>query len=221
MPAPDDCEVFWVDLLGEPVEDHLSTDERSRARTFVRPEDRASFVATRATLRELVGERIGVEPASIVFVTGEHGKPQLRDGRLHFNVAHCEGHAVIALRRQGPVGIDVEIVPASFPERDEIARRVLSPHEGLWLQDRPDAERTRDFMRLWVLKEAFAKCLGLGLGGPLRELEAKIVDGPPRVRWLGHSDRAFVASDLSPGEGVVSALVAETTELDVRTSSPR
>jgi len=210
MPVPDDCEVFWVDPAGDAVEDHLSPEERSRAGAFVRPEDRASFVATRSALRELLGERIGVPPVRIAFVTGEHGKLRLEGDELHFNVAHCEGHAVIALRRGGPVGVDVEIVPDTLPELEPIARRVLSPRELLWLQRRAVTSRTEDFLRLWVVKEAFAKCLGTGLRGPLQELEAEIGDdGAPGVRWWSRPDRAFVASDLSPGEGVVAALVAE------------
>ena len=63
-------------------------------------------------------------------------------------------------------------------------------------------------MRLWVLKEAFAKCLGAGLSGPLQELEGEIDDdGPPAVRWLGHPERTFVAADLSQADGIAAALV--------------
>ena len=210
----EDCEVFWL----EPGEEGhagtvLSPDERARASAFRRPEDRASFVATRAALRELVAERVGQAPAQLVFATGEYGKPFLHDGTLHFNVAHCEGHALIALRRTGPIGVDVENVSAILPERDQIAGRVMSDRELRWLRERPEASRVRDFMRLWVFKEAFAKCLGVGLSGPLQALEVETgEDGPRGVRWLGHPERTFVAADLSQGADLAAALVAETTD---------
>jgi 4'-phosphopantetheinyl transferase len=207
--VPDDCEVFWIDPATRGLVENLSAAERSRAAAFRRPEDRALFVATRSALRELLGERLGVVPARLDFVTNEYGKPRLREGDVHFNVAHCEGHAVIALRRGGPVGVDVEVVSAILPERDEIATRVLSDRQRQWLRRRPEESRTRDFMRLWVLKEAFAKCLGVGLSGPLRELEAEIGEDGPRVRWLGHPEMTFAAFDLSHGEGVVAALVIQ------------
>ena len=212
MRTPEDCEVFWLDTTAcPPADNQLSSDERSHARAFRRPEDRAAFVATRAALRGLLGRRVGIAPASLVFVNGEHGKPRLRDGGLHFNVAHCDGHAVIALRSSGPVGVDVEIVPETLPERDQIASRVLSSRERDWLLERPEAARTRDFMRLWVLKEAFAKCLGVGLSGPLQDLEVELGEDEPRVRWLDHAERTFVAADLAQGDGFAAALVAEVS----------
>jgi len=211
--VPDGCEVVWLDLLtADRVEQLLSPEEQARARDFRRSEDRASFVTTRAKLRELIGRKLGVPPADVAFVAGEHGKPQLPRHELHFSVAHCEGHAIVALREQGPVGVDVEPLTATLRERDAIARRVLSSRERQWLSDRPEATKTRDFVRLWVLKEAFAKCIGFGLSGPLHELEADMGDDGPRgVRWLGHPERSFVAVELARDEGVAAALVTETT----------
>src|SRR5262245_65911847 len=127
----------------------LSPDERARALALRRPEDRASFVATRAALRELVGRRVGKAPAQLIFATGEHGKPFLREGNLHFNVAHCEGHAVIALRRAGPVGVDVENVSAILPERDDMAGRMVSDREVRLLRDRAEGGRVRALVGEW------------------------------------------------------------------------
>jgi|RhiMethySRZTD1v2_1073278.scaffolds.fasta_scaffold09256_9 phosphopantetheine--protein transferase-like protein len=207
----DDCDVFWLDpASGDPGGDGLAPDEESRASAMRQPKARAAFVSTRRLLRRLLGARVGIAPERLVFVTNENGKPRLRDGGVHFNVAHCEGHALIALRKAGPVGVDVERVPEILPERDAMARRVLTPREQRWLRARPEPGRTRDFMRLWVVKEAFAKCLGFGLSGPLQELEAEIDDdGPRALRWLGHPERCFTATVVSLAEGVVAALVAE------------
>jgi 4'-phosphopantetheinyl transferase len=57
------------------------------------------------------------------------------------------------------VGVDVEIVD---PE-SEIPWNVLHPDEAAMLSRQDEAARAPSFVRLWSLKEAYLKALGLGL----------------------------------------------------------
>src|SRR5256885_4482799 len=61
----------------------LPDNERSRARRFASHGDVRRFVVGRATLRELLGERLGISPSSVVLVRGVHGKPVLARERHH------------------------------------------------------------------------------------------------------------------------------------------
>src|SRR5437016_1061664 len=54
-----------------------SADERARAARFVRPQDGAAFLAARGALRVVLARYVGAAPGTLVFATGEWGKPAL------------------------------------------------------------------------------------------------------------------------------------------------
>lgn len=86
------------------------------------------------------------------------GKPYFPDGSCHFSITHCKNHVFCCLSDR-PVGIDAEEMDRNVPLR--LAKRILSPRE----QERMNAasDRRAALLRLWVLKEAQAKCSGRGL----------------------------------------------------------
>ncbi|MEU5942175.1 4'-phosphopantetheinyl transferase superfamily protein [Micromonospora sp. NPDC047548] len=91
------------------------------------------------------------------------GRPWVRAGAvsLPVSVSHAEGVVVVAARRAGPVGVDVERrrpLPALA-----LAHRWYAPPEAAWLGDLPDATRVEAFLLLWTAKEAVGKALGRGL----------------------------------------------------------
>jgi 4'-phosphopantetheinyl transferase len=148
----------------------LSPTERDRAGRFHRAEDRDRFVTARATLRRLLGERLGIEPGGITFGERGRGKPVLAEEPIgdgtHFSVSHAGGVIVIAVADR-PVGVDVELVrPDAWDER--MAALVLSPPELSWLAAQPD--RDLAFFRCWTRKEAYAKLGDEGLVDGLRRL---------------------------------------------------
>ncbi len=87
------------------------------------------------------------------------GKPYFADGNCHFSITHSKNHVFCCLS-QRPVGIDAEEMDRNVSLR--LASRILSPGELARLSDAPD--RRAALLRLWVLKEAQAKCSGRGLG---------------------------------------------------------
>jgi 4'-phosphopantetheinyl transferase len=70
-------------------------------------------------------------------------------------------------------GVDVEkINPAS--DLGLVAESVLAPGELMGLNQLSGAAWTARFVKLWTLKEAYAKARGLGLALPLKSLEFDI-----------------------------------------------
>ncbi|WP_225980924.1 4'-phosphopantetheinyl transferase family protein [Paracidovorax avenae] len=151
----------------------LSPAEADRASRLRQPADRVRSACTRAALRRLLGERLGLPPQDVPLAAGAHGRPALagplgRDGRvgrerLDFNVSHSGEYALIALA-EGPwtVGVDVERCDAfgaqGLADPASLESLVLSPRE----RAAPYAARP-DFPTLWTVKEAVLKCLGLGV----------------------------------------------------------
>ena len=120
-----------------------------------------------------------VRPRDWVFETGWEGKPVL-SGRfshlhLHFNVSHCDDLFVMAVQRQAPVGIDVEPLDAVI---DDMTAQTLFTAEELRLMRQlaqPDQKPPR--VRLWTLKEAYLKFLGVGLQKDPRDFDMSTLIG--------------------------------------------
>jgi len=142
----------------------LDEAERGRASRFRRPEDRARYLVSRVSLRSLLGARLSVDPWALEFGQGPHGKPQLVDpfGGLWFNSSHSGQYVVHAFSTDGPVGVDVEAVPAVLPRPDEL-HAALAPEEvESLLAIRSDC-RAFAFALAWARKEAYVKAIGEGL----------------------------------------------------------
>lgn len=170
---------------------HLDPEERARAERFHRRADRDRFVFSRALLRERLAAYLGGAPAEVRFVYGRAGKPMLADrdgGRppLVFNVTHTRELTLIALARDGELGIDAEPIQAGEAWA-ELAFRVLSGRERGELERLTPAVRPAAFLRAWTGKEALLKAVGLGLVNDLGALDLTLSPSEPvRLRaWKG------------------------------------
>ncbi|NYT82346.1 4'-phosphopantetheinyl transferase superfamily protein [Alcaligenaceae bacterium] len=149
----------------------LSTDERERAGRFAAANAYRHFVQARAALRLLLGQCLDRAPEALAFDYGAYGKPVLKEGgRLHFNIAHSGGYALLALADGVDVGADIEQCRLTS-DMDALAAMVFSAceHEA-WLSLAPQA-RMRAFFESWTAKEAVVKAVGRGLGLGLPEVE--------------------------------------------------
>lgn len=148
----------------------LSSAEVARAKRFYFERDRIRFSHFRGFLRYLLGQYLQRDPKAIAFQENAQGKPRLAEASapvpLHFNLAHSHDTALLAFSPQGPLGVDVEKLQEPY-EGEKIAGRYFTPEELSYLQSLPAAERARGFFRLWTLKEAYLKALGLGFQGGL------------------------------------------------------
>ncbi|MEV5208433.1 4'-phosphopantetheinyl transferase superfamily protein [Micromonospora sp. NPDC053740] len=151
---------------------------------------------------------LGRADTAVVLTHDREGRPVVRaDGvEVAVSISRTAGLVVVAARRAGAVGVDVERIrplPALA-----LARRWFPPAELAWLGDRPEAGRTVDFLRLWTAKEAVGKACGQGLrGGGLRRLM------PPPGLPLRPVPGAEVLRVGHPrlGRGLVLAIAAQAS----------
>lgn len=148
----------------------LSRTEKERAGQFLNPDDSRRWTVYRAALRRILGETLGTDPASICLTENSRGKPALADAneQLEFNLSHADDLAIVAISRNGIVGIDLE--PWSRAESLlECADLFCHPDE---METLPleGAERARRLLEIWTSKEALLKALGTGLSFPPHEL---------------------------------------------------
>jgi 4'-phosphopantetheinyl transferase len=221
-------DVWHVALDPEPdrlreLEATLSGDERERADRFRFERDRRRYIAARGALREVLGSRLGTEPAALRFDYGEQGKPVLRPGQgggeLFFNVAHSGDRGALVVGTVPEIGIDVEVV-RTIRDAASIATRFFSYQESAAIAALPPALRLQAFFLCWTRKEAFIKALGEGLSHPLDAFAVSVAPGEP-ARLL-YADTAVGAldewrlHDLSDLPGFACAVAVQGDASDVR-----
>jgi 4'-phosphopantetheinyl transferase len=219
----DEAHLWRLDLDAagsEAAADILSEEERARAARFHFERDRRRFIAGRAALRRILGAYLERAPTALVFVMGHHGKPELEDPGLEFNLSHSGGCGLIAVTRGRRIGVDVEGIRTDFACED-IARRFFAPAEVKILAASPPDEYATAFFRCWTRKEAYVKARGDGLSLALDRFEvpleatatraiASCLDDPPESsRWS--------LREVLPRPGYLGALVVEGDGWTLRT----
>ncbi len=144
----------------------LSSDERARAGRYQFEHLRTRFIAGRGAVRAVLGQYLETSPASIQFGYEETGKPYLEsaegENRLRFNVSNSGDLCLIALSREGELGVDIERL-RPMANLDGILNRYFAPEEVQAIDHLPEPEKTNAFFRGWTCKEAVLKAKGVGL----------------------------------------------------------
>ncbi|WP_217166214.1 4'-phosphopantetheinyl transferase superfamily protein [Streptomyces sp. AC512_CC834] len=203
----------------------LPPDELARLGHLVASQ-RALYASAHAALRGVTAAYAGVHWSQVAFVRGTFGKPYVR-GRpgLRVSLAHTGGMSLIAVSRDGPVGVDVErIVPLRDPAG--MRRQILSDWEAdRWPTDREDAAHTGLFAH-WTCKEAVLKAIGSGLAGDLTAVRVTpgarragpvpvhAAPGAPTRRWTVR------LVDLGPHYRAAVAVTGGGEDVRVRTLTP-
>jgi 4'-phosphopantetheinyl transferase len=196
--------------------DILSPEERARHKRFYFARDRLQYLLVHALLRLTLSCYFPEAPQSWQFESNAYGKPTLPGGPC-FNLSHAEGLVACALADGVELGVDVERLDRQG-DWGTLTRRWLAPEERDWLALQPVGERSTAFLRLWTLKEAYAKARGLGLSLPLDEFavqcaadgeavlsrreSAAETDADWQLQYWGLEAHGLaLAAMLQPGEG--------------------
>ena len=123
------------------------------------------------------------------------GKPFFPGSDLHFSITHTKTTVFCAIA-DSEIGIDAEDLNRKVSPA--LAEKILSPHEYAQYEAVPDEEKNEALLRFWVLKEAEAKCSGLGLRGYPNHTEFDLND--PRVQKLGGCMVAVIQAEKLPVE---------------------
>lgn len=201
----------------------LDAAERDRAARYRFERDRRRFTAARGVLRAVLGAYLDTSPANIAFAYGPHGKPSLAPSAGHpalqFNISHSETRALIALTRDGELGVDIEYM-RPLDDMDAIARTVFSGHERAILAALDDTRRHEAFYACWARKEAYIKAIGRGLSFPLDSFDVALPpDEPPRllaVRGNPTEVDRWRYRPLPPVPGYATALAVESAAIEVK-----
>lgn len=184
----------------------LSTDERRRADRFALAGPRTAYIVARGTLRLLLGRYLDCDPATLRFAYGEHGKPALEDGALHFNLSHSGDLVLLAFATDRPVGVDIEF-GRDRVSSDAIAQRFFAADEVEALQALSKSQRKEAFFRIWTRKEAYLKALGAGITVALDSFSVNTATEAALLRPAAEAS-TWRLHHLDPGSGYTGAVCA-------------
>lgn len=155
-----DIERFSRELLSDQEQAHLNG---YRVR-----EAAERYVVTRSLVRAVLSERLAISPPDIQVSRTDTGKPVITQG-LHFNVSHSGDLILMAISDERDVGVDIER-KREVQRVDALLRRWLSEEEQAEYATlhHGGASASEAFLRLWSLKEARLKALGVGISGASR-----------------------------------------------------
>jgi len=142
----------------------LSQDEIVRADRLLDPAKRENFIASRGSLRLILGRYLNLEPGEIPFEYGEEGKPFIETALrkdIYFNLSHSDHWAALAVAAGMEVGIDIEFTDPLL-DCGKVAAQFFSLQERDKLTHFSARRRRRGFYRIWTAKEAGLKCSGTG-----------------------------------------------------------
>ncbi|XP_011004097.1 PREDICTED: uncharacterized protein LOC105110690 isoform X2 [Populus euphratica] len=98
---------------------------------------------------------------------------------LHFNISHTSSLIACGVTLNSPIGIDVEEKQRKIKNNVlALARRYFSLYEVEHLSAISDSEVNRqEFVKLWILKEAYVKALGRGFAAaPFKTFTIRMKD---------------------------------------------
>ena len=147
----------------------------------------------------------GLDPAALTVTEGPHGKPQLKEADVHFNLSHSGNFSVCAVSDRR-VGCDIEELA---PYRIGVAHRFFTAEETRMIEEASsEEERRRRFCRIWTLKESYVKLTGAGLSCAPDSFSVRLTPGGmPDLQSVGGSDVFFTEYHDLPG--VCAALCSE------------
>ena len=197
----------------------LNEEEQARCRQYPLPGPRRRFALCRAALRSILCRQLGCSNERLSFGSSDHGKPfalvNEEPAAISFNLSHSRKHGLIALVPHGRLGVDVE---EYVPRRDfdELSEAVFGPHEQSAIACVRGRDRVQLFFRLWTIKEALIKALGLGFTLDVSQFEVppalhqgktgifrfpQLPEVHWRVEYIGNEDfSAAIAHELVPSQ---------------------
>ncbi len=182
-PGPDEIHLWFTSLIPmtaaprwrEQMSLLLTTDEQCKAAKAINQKLRDRALASRSSLRRILGMTLDQAPGSVEIEVTGNGRPFIPGMPIDFSVAHSGDLMVVATTGQGPIGVDLEMV-TEFEGMREIAAERFIAQDAAAVAEATEDELTQRFHRAWVRHEAVLKAIGTGLMGDERDAGMFIAD---------------------------------------------
>lgn len=165
----------------------LSSEEMETANRFRVRALRHRYIAAHGALHMLLQDRYGVPAEARSIGKNRFGKPHLiQFPQLHYSLSYSGGFAMLGINEGDPVGVDVEVLRTIEDAADLMDLHFTKAEQSVAMRTAsPDACYSKEFLEIWVRKEACVKACGHGLSIPLNEVECVSGDQVTTVQFGG------------------------------------
>ncbi|MFC3575165.1 4'-phosphopantetheinyl transferase family protein [Streptomyces yaanensis] len=127
------------------------------------PEVRTRFASSRVLLKYAAGAALHVPPQSVELGYTPSGRPYLHgyDG-VQISLSHTDDLLLVGLATGAVIGVDAERADRRMYGAG-LGRHLCTPRETELIEAMAPEERDPALIRLWTLKEAYSKAIGLGM----------------------------------------------------------
>ena len=167
----------------------VSEERKNKIKSFKFTEDSNRALIAALISRYAVIKETGLKNDELVFDKNDYGKPflsNITNENTYFNLSHS-GNYVVCLIDKNECGVDVEkqheryidIASSSFHEEDvkEINKCVNKE------------EKIKMFFKIWTIKEAYLKKLGVGLSKNMNSFYVRFNDNIQVIDFEGESKK--------------------------------
>ena len=158
---------------------------------------------------KLIDFALKEERVSSNIIKNEFGKPYLENNELFFNVSHTNDYVLFAISKD-EIGVDVEDLNRyknNKSKLDRIKSRICNSF------DFEEEKKGSSIIRIWTIKEAFLKCIGLGLVDDINDI---FIDYDNHIinyrEWKNYHFHTFTYDTYQ----IAIVLMNEFDEIDVK-----
>jgi 4'-phosphopantetheinyl transferase len=195
----------------------LSCVELAKADRFLDSRTRSNYLAAHTFSRRVLSRYTASNEKVLRFrhtrlgrpiLTTEHSRGRLTNEMIDFNVSHTGRVVMMGVVAGRRIGIDLEYVPQTGVMSGHDTDGWCTPEEQAWISGLAPAERPRGVLRLWTLKEAYAKARGLGLTLPFETFSFMFDSGGELDMWHPprNADGRWWFLELEPLPGLLLAV---------------
>ena len=160
--------------IPEHYEALLTKGEQARLSRYIFHDKKKEFLLARLFLKGLLSLYVSKNLYGCSLPVNDYGKPGLDDSRLQFNLSHSKNAIACSISQHGPVGVDIEKLRSKFTDVLDIANRFFTKKEIAYLKQTPKDDQLRTFYRLFTMKEAYMKAVGMGFHIPLNSIDVPL-----------------------------------------------
>lgn len=201
----------------------LDANEHEIAGKFLFERDRRQYLVAHTLVRRVLSLETGVPEAEATIWRSSRGRPFLQqqpDGRrplsvrdLDFNLSHAHGYNAVAVGLDRRVGVDVERMDRAGERGLDWIVDSFAPEEREQLAAiTKGTRRDRLTLRMWTLKEAYAKARGLGLGLAFDSFAFELAEDGGVVAFRppeGDTADRWLFTEMEPRPQVLMSLAVE------------
>lgn len=199
--------------------DLLSEEERMHAARIRLESARRRYISARILLRFALSYAVNsaVNPFDWRFSKTAHGKPEVAAPfpKIHFSVTHNEHISVVVTSASGPIGVDAEEIASRISH--EVRDEFFSLSENKQLEHSDKQSGNAELVRLWTMKEAYSKMIGLGFSADFRQLDfARFVKGPHACTGQAPGEFAAESLNMAFSDSDSASVITIVTETSAR-----